>query len=399
MYETTEVFVMIKREITSFIKNVSKKYPVTTITGPRQSGKTTLVKEIFKNKPYANLEQIEYRDFAENDPVGFLKEFPNGAIIDEVQRVPSLLSQIQVIVDEKKKDQMFILTGSQQFNLMNTITQSFAGRTALVKLLPLSFKELEQHKIKKSWQNLVYHGGYPRIYDKKINPTQAMSDYYSTYVERDVRQISSVHNMSLFNKFVRLCAGRVGQILDLTSLGNDVGISHTTARHWISILESSYIVFLLEPFHRNLSKRLIKSPKLYFYDTGLASYLLGIEKEDHIKNHPLRGTLYENLIILELLKYRFNGGRTNNLNYYRDTNGNEVDAIYNVSNDTLPIEIKSSQTVSNDFFKGLRSFKSSFGVLNYGQILVYNGDKSYKRENTDIVNMHKMIEFLIKNKI
>lgn len=381
---------MIKRKVSSFVKDISSKYPVTTIMGPRQSGKTTLVKDIFKNKPYVNLENLENREFAEKDPVGFLKEFPDGVIIDEIQRVPSLLSQIQVLVDEKQKDQFFILTGSQQLDLMSAVTQSLAGRTALIKLLPLSIEELFEHNIKKDWYDLIYTGGYPRIYDKQIVPTNALSDYYSTYVERDIRQISNVHNMNLFNKFIKLCAGRVGQILDLTSLGNDTGVSHTTAKHWLSILEASYITFRLEPFYNNLSKRIIKSPKLYFYDVGLVSYLLGIENVSHVKYHPLIGNLYENLVVSDVLKYRFNRGKTNNINFYRDSNNTEVDLIYNVANNPLPIEIKSAQTISTSFFKGLKSFEKSLGELKYGKFLVYNGEKGYNREGINIMNFKEL---------
>jgi len=320
---------MVVREISNLLRELATQYPVVTVTGPRQSGKTTLVQALFHDKPYINLELLDQREFARTDPRGFLKKIPSGAVLDEIQRVPELLSYIQGIVDEAKVNGMFILTGSQQFEVLNSISQSLAGRTALLKLLPFSITEIKKNYGFSSINELIYKSFYPRIYDQNLDPTLAMRNYFETYIERDLRQLVQIKNLLLFQKFVRLCAGRVGQILNLNSLGNDAGVTHTTAREWLSLLEASYIVFLLEPFYRNVGKRLIKSPKLYFYDVGLASYLLGIENLTHLESHPLRGNLFENLVIAEILKFRFNQGKGNNLNFYRDSTGNEIDVIFN----------------------------------------------------------------------
>ncbi len=388
---------MIKREISKYLLAISKKYPVVTITGPRQSGKTTLAKSVFNKKKYINLEAIDTREFAVNDPRGFLKRLPNGAILDEIQRAPLLLSYIQEIVDEKNINGMFILTGSQQFEVTNSINQSLAGRTALLKLLPFTISEVSKNYSVTEVNELLYKGFYPRIYDKNLNPTQAYADYYETYVERDLRQLSEIKNLSAFNKFVKLCAGRSGQLLNLNNLGNDVGISHTTAREWLTILEASYIVFLLEPLHKNIKKRLVKSPKLYFYDVGLASFLLGIENIAHLETHPLRGNLFENLIIIEALKYRYNSGRTNNLNFYRDNTGNEVDLIYNIGNNAIPFEIKAGETLVKDFFKGLNIYEKIFPKFssdNFSKYVIYGGNNSQTRGNIKIKPYYKFYNVL-----
>jgi len=376
-----------ERHITQVTKELANQYPVVTITGPRQSGKTTLAKHLFSDKKYVNLEHIETREYASSDPVGFIDDLIEGAIIDEVQRVPDLLSYIQVVVDEKQKSNMFILTGSQHFTLMQSITQSLAGRTALLRLLPFSISETIPFFKTKDWNDYVYRGFYPRIYDKNLNPTQALSDYFETYVERDVRQLSQIHNLSLFQKFIKMCAGRIGQILNLSGLANDVGITHTTVREWLGLLQTSYIVFLLEPYYQNIKKRLVKSPKLYFYDVGLASYLLGIENVIHLQNHPLLGNLFENLVIVEILKMRYNLNKKNNLNFYRDSKGNEIDILYNIAQHVLPIEIKSGKTINSDFFKGYYHFEKVVPDLPYGKLLVYGGKQSQKRKDVLITNV------------
>ena len=387
---------MIKREITQVLLKLASQYPVVTITGPRQSGKTTLVKKVFKEKPYVNLENMEMRDFAQNDPVGFIKKYPDGAVIDEIQRVPELLSYIQVTVDESNTNNMFIITGSSQFELMESVTQSLAGRTAILKLLPFSFSEIIKYKKKYSTLDLLYTGFYPRIYDKNLNPTQALGDYFETYVERDIRNLSQIHNLSLFQKFVRMCAGRTGQMLNIFNLANDIGISHTTAREWISLLETSYIIFLLEPFWINIKKRLIKSPKLYFYDVGLASFLIGIENKSHIETHPLRGNLFENLVVMELLKYRYNKGMKNNLNFFRDSNHNEIDLIYNISENMIPIEIKAGATISKDYFKGFKQFNKIIPKTPLVQAIIYDGDRYDIQNGTQILNILNINKFLNK---
>jgi len=376
---------IIKREIETSLKDLSKKYPVVTITGPRQSGKTTLVKYVFKNKPYLNLEAPDIREFATTDPRGFLNQIPDGAIIDEIQRVPELLSYIQVIVDEKRINGMFILTGSQQFELSNSISQSLAGRTALLKLLPFSISELLPRYAKLDVNELLYRGFFPRIYDHNLNPTKTLSDYFETYVERDLRELIQIKNLMVFQKFVKMCAGRVGQLLNLQNLANDVGISHTTAREWLTLLQASYVVFLLEPHYANIKKRLIKSPKLYFYDVALASFLLGIENKTHIVSHPLRGNLFENMVVIDLLKKRFNNAKQNNLVFYRDSNGNEVDILYKIGGKLLPIEIKAGETISKDYFKGIRSFEKI--IKNpFGGIVAYAGNQTQTRGNINVCN-------------
>ncbi len=353
-----------------------------------------MVRAAFPDKPYVNLEFPDDREFAQDDPRGFLRRIPNGAILDEIQRVPDLVSYIQGIVDQKKMNGMFILTGSQQFEVSASIAQSLAGRTALLKLLPFSVEEIKKSFHFSHINQLIYNGFYPRVYDQNLNPTQALADYFETYVERDLRQLIQVKNLSLFRKFVKLCAGRVGQILNLNNISNDLGASHTTVREWLSILEASYIIFLLQPFHANIKKRLVKSPKLYFYDVGLASYLLGIESLSHVEVHPLRGNLFENLVVAELLKYRYNRGKRNNLNFYRDHQGNEVDVIYNIANQVLPIEIKAAETLTRDFFRSFGFFQKLFPNLIYGKALIYGGERRQMWNDIHIAPVGALTELL-----
>ena len=385
---------MIVREISDHLVQLAEKYPVITITGPRQSGKTTLAREVFKDKTYINLELMDNREFANSDPRGFLRKIPDGAVLDEIQRAPDLISYIQGIVDERKQNGLFILTGSQQFEVSNSINQSLAGRTALLKLLPFSITEIEKNYGFSNIDELLYKGFYPRIYDHNLEPTQALGNYFETYVERDLRHIIHIKNLSQFQKFVKMCAGRVGQILNLNSIGNDVGISHTTVREWMTILEASYVVFLLEPYHKNIKKRLIKSPKLYFYDVGLTSYLLGLENLSHVETHPLRGNLFENLVVMEILKYRYNQGKRNNLNFYRDSLGNEIDVIYNIAQHTLPIEIKAGETVVTDFFRGFQPFEKVIPECPFGKAVIYGGCRQETRKDIKITNVVKINEIL-----
>ncbi len=387
---------MISRTIAKHAATIFTKYPVLTITGPRQSGKTTLARATFSNKPYANLESPVTRQFAEEDPLAFLGQYPDGAIIDEIQRVPDLLSHIQVIVDDKQKNSLFVLTGSQQFELMQGISQSLAGRTALLKLLPLSLAELTPHG-SFGVDEMLFKGFYPRIYSQDIPADQAYGDYFTTYVERDLRQLINIKNLGLFQRFVSLCAGRCGQLLNLSSLANDTGISQVTAREWITVLEASYIVFLLQPFHANIGKRLIKSPKLYFYDVGLASWLCGIEREKQLATHPLRGHLFENMVIMETLKYRYNRGQRNNLYFFRDSNGNEIDLLYTKGADILPIEIKSGQTITSSYFKGLKKFRTFFPHnLPWDTALIYAGETEQHRQETKVLQISSLPHLLDK---
>lgn len=385
----------IKRDIEKYIKFIATKYEVVTITGPRQSGKTTTAKKLFKNKPYVNLEHPKSRSFAQDDPERFLAQYPEGAILDEIQRVPELLSYIQVIVDEKKKKEMFILTGSQQFNLLNSINQSLAGRTAVIILLPYTLNEITKNYYGNlpSYDELIFKGTYPKLYEEKIPVEAFMRDYLKTYIERDVREISELKNLHLFQKFLKLCAGRIGQLLNYQNLGDDLGVSHNTVREWISILEASYIIYLLPPFFVNIKKQLIKSPKIYFYDTGLAAYLLDIEKEKQLYSHPLRGNLFENLVVSELLKYRYNSGRNHNLSFYRDSSQKEIDVIYKIAGDYLPIEIKSGETFTKDFMRNLDYFEKLFPDLKYGKILVYAGDEQ-DRTQVFLTNPYKILHRL-----
>jgi uncharacterized protein len=375
---------MIPREISAKTLQFANQYPVVTITGPRQSGKTTLCEMLFSEKDHVSLENIDERQFAQNDPKGFLNRFPEGAVIDEIQRVPELFSYIQTIVDKKRKEGFFILTGSQQFELLQTISQSLAGRTALVRLLPFTLAEAYGSKPEDiSLDHVLYTGFYPRIFDKHLNAGEAMQFYVNTYVERDLRLLINVKDLSKFEIFLKLCAGRIGQLLNLSSLGNDCGVNHTTIKNWISVLEASYIIKLLRPYYKNFNKRLIKSPKLYFIDTGLAAFLLDISDESQMRTHPLRGALFENFVVSEFLKNRFNNGQTDNLFFFRDNTGNEVDLICDHGQKTDAVEVKSAQTVASDFFKGLRFFSKLSDNVRRAMV-IYGGDGSYVRENFQV---------------
>jgi len=382
---------LVDRTIEAVIRTLAASYPVVTVTGPRQSGKTTLCRKVFPHKPYANLEAPDTRQFAVEDPRGFLAQYPDGAVLDEIQRTPDLVSYLQPLVDEDPRDGRYILTGSQQFEVTNNINQSLAGRTALVKLLPFSLTEIQSSYPLPTVDQLLYHGFYPRLWDKQLNPTQALGDYFQTYVERDLRQLVTIKNLNLFQRFIQLCAGRIGQLLNVSSLANDAGVSHTTAGNWISLLEASYIIFRLQPYYRNISRRLIKSPKLYFYDVGLATFLLNIENERQVSRDPLRGNLFENLVISEALKYRFNRGRRSNLYFYRDSKGNEVDLVLVNGSDLFPIEIKSGMTITRDYFKGLRHFSNVFGdSIPNGSGLVYGGQEGQRRTDVAVVPVYAL---------
>ena len=363
---------MVEREITPRLVASFKQYPFVTVTGPRQSGKTTLCRNVFPNLEYVNLEAPDQREFAESDPRAFLARLDNGAILDEIQRVPSLLSYLQVLADEKGRNSLFVLTGSEQFRLSDAIGQSLAGRTALLRLLPFTLAERRQTGASNEVDDILFSGFYPRIHDQGLDPRQALGDYFETYVERDVRQLGEIRNLSSFRRFVRLCAGRVGQLVNFSSLGADAGVSHTTAREWLTILEASYIVFQLQPFHSNLKKRLVKSPKFYFYDVGLASYLIGIENAKQIATHPLRGSLFENTAVVEALKCRLNRGHQPNLSFFRDERGLECDLFYETGRGISAIEIKSSATIASDFFDSLNRVAKRIPDIT-GKFVVYGG--------------------------
>lgn len=375
---------MITREITPCLVELFGKYPFVTVTGPRQSGKTTLCRAAFPHLQYANLEAPDLREFAESDPRGFLTQLGDGAILDEIQRVPILLSYLQVLADEQRENGLFVLTGSEQFRLSDAINQSLAGRTALLRLLPFSLDERRQTGASDRIDDILYSGCYPRIHDQKLEPRQALGDYFETYVERDVRQIGEIRNLSSFRRFVRLCAGRVGQLANLSALGADAGVSHTTARHWLTVLEASYVVFLLPPFYANIRKRLVKSPKLYFYDVGLASYLIGIEHAGQLATHPLRGALFENAVIAEALKYRFNRSYRSNLSFFRDARGLECDLLYENGNGIGAIEIKSGATVASNDFNALNRIAQMLPQIS-GKVVVCGGANRQSRRDGTVV--------------
>ena len=375
---------MIEREIAPVLTRLFEQYPVVTVTGPRQSGKTTLCKAAFPHLNYLNLEAPDQREFAESDPRGFLAQAGDGAIIDEVQNVPSLLSYIQVDVDEGGRNGRFVLTGSEQFRLSREISQSLAGRTALLRLLPFSLAERAWTGSSMAIDEVIFSGFYPRIFDHELDPRQALGDYFETYVERDVRRSNEIRNISSFRRFVRLCAGRVGQLVNFSSLGSDAGVSHTTAREWLTILEASFVVFQLQPFHANIRKRLTKSPKLYFYDVGLASYLIGIENARQVATHPLRGSLFENVVVVEALKHRLNRGRQPQLWFFRESNGLECDLLLEAGRGIAAIEVKSGSTVSGDFFTSLHKV-AEFVPSVVSKTVVYGGIARQERSDSAAV--------------
>ena len=380
----------IHRHLFPILLQRARQYPVVTVTGPRQSGKTTLCRMAFAHLPYANLEQPDVREFARSDPLGFLAQYPQGAVIDEVQRLPELLSWLQVRVDAQPGNGQFILTGSHQFELMASVTQSLAGRTALLRLLPLSINELRQAGLESATDWLLLAGGYPRIHAQGLPPPVVLGDYFETYVERDLRQLVELRQLREFRRFVQLCAGRVGNLLNLQSLAADVGVSGHTARAWMSLLEASYVVYLLPPWFQNLGKRLTKSPKLYFYDVGLAAWLVGLRDRSQLASHPLRGHLFENLVVMEFFKHFEHHGQHQNLHFYRDSHGTEVDLM--VEHNAVPggiglVEIKSAQTYHDDFAGPLRRVAQVLGAHVQRKMVVYGGDDAYVRNNVEVVGL------------
>ncbi len=376
---------MIKRTAEARLIKLAKTFRSVAVVGPRQSGKTTLCRAVFPHKSYVSLENPDTLEFAVSDPRAFLARYKNGAILDEVQRAPHLFSYLQQVLDETKKKGLFILTGSNNFLLQENITQTLSGRIAYIQLLPLSLHELKENKkIRAEYNWHIFSGGYPELIAKKINPADWYAGYINTYVERDVRQLKNISNLSLFIKLLRLCAGRTGQMLNLTSLSNDCGIDQKTVAAWLSVLQSSYIIYLLNPYHSNFNKRIVKTPKLYFYDTGLACSLLGITGSRQVITHAAKGPLFENLIISELLKERFNTGNTDNLYYWRDKTGNEVDVLTDKAGKLSVLELKAGETISTDFFKGLDYF-AALKKNKVERILVYGGKEEQKRSNGIII--------------
>ncbi len=377
---------MFQREAEKELVTLAGQYPVVTVTGPRQSGKTTLARLTFPERDYVNLEDLDVREVAMNDPRGFLAQFPNGAIIDEIQLVPELLSYIQVIVDEVKRPGQYILAGSHQFSLHQGISQSLAGRTALLDLLPLSLYELAEAGFSLSTDEALLMGGFPRIFAENLNPTKAYGDYFRTYIERDLRQIIHLQKLTQFQRFIKLCAGRIGQLLKVDGLAGDLGVSSHTINEWLSLLEASFIIIRLQPYHENFGKRITKSCKLYFTDVGLASHLLGIETTTQLSRDPLRGQLFENLVILELMKARLNEGLDPQLYFYRDARGQEVDVIYQRGHELIPIEIKAGATYSGEFLKNLRFFRKLVGERCPTGFLIYSGKQELAVDQLHLLN-------------
>jgi predicted AAA+ superfamily ATPase len=365
---------VIPRKLASKVKAYLRSFPVVVVSGPRQSGKTTLLQNLFPQRRYVSLEDPDIRLFAQHDPRGFLTTYPPPVIFDEAQKAPELFSYLQTKVDELKKEGLYLLSGSQNLTLAAKVSQSLSGRAGLLTLPPLSFAELERAGLLiKNVNRLIFAGFYPRPWAKKIKPGDWYANYVQTYLERDVRQIKNISDLSSFQRFLKLCAGRTGQSLNFSSFAADVGISHNTVRSWLSVLEASYLVFFLPPYYRNFNKRLVKSPKFYFYDTGLASYLLDINKPDQLDSHPLKGALFETLIISELAKAFLNTGRPINLYYLKDKSGFEVDCLFPLANRVRAVEIKSGETANDSYFQNLLYWQNKGAFLSRDSFVIYTG--------------------------
>ena len=383
---------MINRYITSEFLTLTGEYPVITILGPRQAGKTTLAKNILKGYEYSNLEIPEIRQFAQSDPKAYLNQFKSRVIIDEIQRVPELLSYIQGIVDENRQNGQFVLTGSHQLRLQEAVVQSLAGRTAILYLLPLAVNELQNASIDLGeFEQYCFKGFLPRIYDKSLRPRTAYSNYYQTYVERDIRQLINLKDLSLFEKFMKLLAGRTGQIMDYSSIANDTGVTVKTIQNWLSILEASFIIFKLPPYFQNFGKRVIKSPKYYFTDVGLLCFLLNIRNPEQVLRDPLVGNIFENFVVLECLKSQYNRGERSGLYFYRDSNGNEIDILFENGRELIAIEVKAATTFSNSQLKGLIKFREVAGKITKS-FLVYNGSPLTLSDSINLINFKQIDE-------
>ena len=383
----------IKRILETKLQSAVATFPITALTGPRQSGKTTLVRQCFPKWKYVSLEDLDMRVFAQNDPRGFFATYNDKVIIDEAQRVPAIFSYLQGVVDKNKKSGQFILTGSQNFLLHEKIGQSLAGRVSLLHLLPFGIHELSEAKVPfDRYKEYIFKGFYPALYETAVNPRDWYLNYIQTYIERDVRLIKNITDLNAFQTFTQLCAGRIGQLLNLSSLAHDCGISHNTARAWLSVLEASFVIFLLKPHHKNFNKRLVKMPKLYFYDVGLASALLGIEESNQIDTHPLRGNLFEAMIVSELVKYRYHQGMPLNCYFWRDKTGHEIDCVLDFSNTLTPIEIKSGETISEHYFDELRYWNTLAGADPKKSFLVYGGVGNQTRNGVNVVGWNHTVD-------
>jgi len=384
---------VIPRTALDTILRLARGFPVVALTGPRQSGKTTLARAAFAGKPYVSLESADQLAYATADTRRFLAAYPDGAVIDEVQRCPELFSYLQGWVDERRRMGDFVLTGSQQFGLMSKISQSLAGRVGLVHLLPFSQSELAGAGMAPANVDLaLWQGAYPALYDRKLSPADWFPNYVATYVERDLRQLLAVRELSQFQRFLKMCAARSGQLLNLSSLAADCGISHVTARQWLSVLEASYIVRLLPPYHRNFGKRLVKTPKLYFIDVGLAVWLLGIREPRAISTHAMRGALFETFVVGEFIKQRHNAGQPAELYFWRDNIGHEIDLLFEAEGRLQPIEIKSGMTFSYDWLDGARRWKSYAGEEGFEPWIIYGGDRSFDTGGCRVFSWRSLAE-------
>ncbi len=380
---------MISRSISQFVLEMAESYPIVTIIGPRQSGKTTLAKFLFPKYDYVSLEDIDVRDEARSDMRAFLARHPAPAIFDEIQRVPELANYLQTIVDERGENGMYVLTGSHQPILRATISQSLAGRTGLVDLLPLSIQELKAAGYSKTRERWMLDGFMPRVTNVKIAPYQIYRDYFRTYIERDSRQLINLQHYEAFEKFIRLLAGRVGQVLNLASLGNELGISATTLKKWLKVLEASYIIWILKPYYNNFGKRIVKSPKVYFTEIGLLTYLLGIRTEEQMVRDPLIGNIFENMVVCEILKSRLNRGESPDMYYFRDNAGLEIDVLLEEGRSLQPIEIKSGMTFHADFAKNIRKLQRVMPNLIKPQV-VYAGKNIINEGDISFVNFESL---------
>ena len=375
---------MVSRLIEQKLIEMATKFPVIAITGPRQSGKTTLCKKLFSSYMYVSLENPDHKEFAQQDPKGFIEQYNSNVIIDEVQNVPLLFSYIQGAVDERDKPGQYILTGSQNFLLLEKISQSLAGRVYIYHLLPFSYLELKAN-YQASLLTNMFKGGYPRIYNKSIEPADFFPSYVQTYLERDVRSIINIKDLSLFSSFLKLCVGRIGQLFNASNIANELGVDSKTIRSWLTLLEASFVIFKLQPWHTNFNKRIVKSPKIYFYDTGLACYLLGLKAEEEINVHFAKGAIFENYVISEYLKNTWNKGEVLSPYFWRDSAGHEIDLLIEKGRDLKLIEIKSGKTINQNFFRGLDYFENIANEFALKRFLVYGGDEARKQFNTQVL--------------